>query len=98
MAPVLPIVQPNTGDHDLLTKLDTKVDQIQLDVNTLKNLGNNYVTQLQYKEVVDIAGDHETRVRFLERNTWKLIGAATAIASIASIAISIVLRLYLRWN
>ena len=36
VAPVLPLAQTNTSDHDLLTKLDTKVDQIQLDVTELK--------------------------------------------------------------
>jgi len=54
VAPVLPLAQTNTGDHDLLTKLDTKVDQIQLDVTELKKQGTVYVTQTDHAEVVRI--------------------------------------------
>ena len=72
LAPVLPIVQPYTGDHDLLTKLDTKVDQIQSDVNVLKSQNTNAVTQQQHGELVRVQEDHETRIRANERSNTQL--------------------------
>ena len=78
VAPVLPIIQTNTGDHDLLTKLDSKVDQIQLDVTMLKNQGNLYVTQEQHKEVVRQSADHETRLRLTEKSITQIATWGTA--------------------
>ena len=76
--PTIPPVLPSP-DHDLLTKLDTKVDQIQTDVTTLKNQGNMYVTQDQHRELTKSVSDHETRLRLTEKSitqimTWGAVG------------------------
>ena len=72
------LVAKNTNggtDHDLLIKLDTKVDQIQLDVTTLKNQENLYVNQVEHKAVCDKQADHEIRLRLIERYGSMAIGA-----------------------
>src|ERR1035437_5007879 len=71
--PVLPIAPQNHQDHDLLTKLDTKVDQIQNDVTALKNRDTIYVTKVEHIEVVRIQADHETRTRILETATTRIM-------------------------
>jgi hypothetical protein len=63
------LVPTNPLDHDLLTKLDTKVDQIQADVTVLKNLSNVYVTRTDWVEHLKWNDDHETRIRNLEKET-----------------------------
>lgn len=95
IAPIAPIVQVNSGDHDLLTKLDTKVDQIQIDVSTLKNQGLVYVTQTEHAEVCKEQADHETRLRVTESfiNTlmgkiWGIGILAGAVTGLLSIAIT----------
>ena len=79
VAPVLPLAPVNTGDHDLLTKLDTKVDQIQLDVSVLKNQGSQFITLPQHQELATEINDHENRIRVIEKAitqilTWGVIG------------------------
>lgn len=66
-------------DHDLLIKLDTKVDQIQLDVTTLKNQETLYVNQTEHKVVCDKQGDHEIRLRVIERYGSIAIGVLFVI-------------------
>ena len=73
VAPVLPIVQTNTGDHDLLQRLDTKVDLIQLDITELKKQNSGYVNQTEHNEVVKIEIDHEQRIRNLETSNTRIL-------------------------
>jgi hypothetical protein len=68
----LPSLQ-ETNDHNLLIKLDTKVDQIQADVTTLKNQGTLYVTQADHKAVCEIQQDHESRLRKDETNITRIL-------------------------
>jgi hypothetical protein len=76
-APVVP------GDHDLLTKLDTKVDQIQTDINALKDQGSKYITLPQHQELCDAVADHEKRIRNNEKNI-------TQVMTFGSVAIVLV--------
>jgi len=85
VAPVLPIVQSNTGDHDLLTKLDTKVDQIQLDVTELKKQGTVYVTQTDHAEVVRVQRLHDTDIESLKSFRDTLLGKMWGIGAIAGL-------------
>ena len=73
IAPVLPIAPVKQDDHNLLIKLDVKVDQIQFDVTELKKQNNIYVTQTEHSEVVKIGSDHETRIRLLEVSVTKVM-------------------------
>ena len=63
---IAPLIPQNSGDHDLLTKLDTKVDQIQSDVSGLKKQNTNYVTQEDYNRHLKADEDHEARIRKME--------------------------------
>jgi hypothetical protein len=79
LAPILPVTPANPLDHDLLTKLDAKVDQIQIDVTSLKNQGNLYITQADHKTVLETQEDHEQRLRVVEKGitqmlTWGSVG------------------------
>jgi len=80
-----PIIPPSSGDHDLLTKLDTKVDQIQSDVTDLKKQSNSSVTQAQFSEVVRIQADHESRTRALESSVTKILTWGTSIMIIIGV-------------
>ena len=73
IAPIAPVLQNYSCDHDLLTKLDTKVDQIQLDVTELKKDRNVYVTQPELNELGKLVGDHEKRVRSLESQITRIM-------------------------
>jgi hypothetical protein len=72
VAPVLPVLERNTGDHDLLTKLDTKVDQIQCDVSELKKDKNIYVTQLEHAEVIRVQRLHDDEIKVEQEKTSDL--------------------------
>jgi len=54
------------ADHDLIVKLDTKVDQIQADVTELKQAKNTYVTQPEHLEVLKLTVDLDKRTKELE--------------------------------
>ncbi len=73
--PIAPIAPTNSLDHDLLQRLDTKVDQIQSDVTALKNQGSQYVNQTEHREVCKAQEDHEKRIRNLEKYVWLAMGA-----------------------
>lgn len=67
-----------SGDHDLLTKLDTKVDQIQADVTVLKNQDKQNITQVQHQDLCSKTDDHEGRLRLLEQATTRILTWGTA--------------------
>ena len=83
----------NSGDHDLLTKLDTKVDQIQADVTDLKKNNVIYVTQEQHKSLIDKSVDQEDRLRVIETFKNNSLGRNTVLASGISIVITIIILL-----
>ena len=66
VAPILPLIPPNSGDHDLLTKLDTKVDQIQFDVTALKAQNSIYITRNEFIEVVRIQRTHDDEIKVIQ--------------------------------
>ena len=86
VAPVAPIITQFTGDHDLLTKLDTKVDNLQTSVDSLSK---SYVPMTTHEELAKCTSDHETRVRILEQSMWKWVGVSSTIATGISVIIVI---------
>jgi hypothetical protein len=78
-----PIIPTNSGDHDLLTKLDTKVDQIQLDVTELKSKMPIYVTQSEHQEVVRVQRLHDDDIEALKSFRDTLTGKIWGIGIIA---------------
>jgi len=75
VAPVLPLIPINAGDHDLLTKLDAKVDQIQSDVTELKKQGSIYVTQSEHAELIKKVEKNEKNINELQttKNTQTVL-------------------------
>lgn len=100
--PAIPSIPPipaipaiiTSGDHDLLTKLDTKVDQIQADVTVLKNQDKNNITQTQHQDLCDKAEDHETRIRNNESNITKILTWGSALILIIGIAEFVINKVY----
>ena len=83
------------NDHDLLQRLDTKVDQIQSDVTDLKKDKNNSVDQKEHFEVVKCVNDHETRIRSNEKSITKIMTFGTIAVVLIGI-IEFFINLYIR--
>lgn len=54
VAPVAPVLPINSGDHDLLQRLDQKVDGLKIDIQSIND------------GLAKTISDHETRLRVLE--------------------------------
>ena len=59
-------------DHNLLMRLDQKVDNIQTTVNKLTDRDVNYITKDEHKTLLETVADHETRIKSLETITTKI--------------------------
>jgi uncharacterized Ntn-hydrolase superfamily protein len=85
----------NGNDHDLLQRLDQKVDQIQSDVSDLKKDKSVLVNQTEHSEVVKCVNDHETRIRYAEKSITKILTWGSVAVVLIGI-IEFVLNLYIR--
>ena len=83
IAPLAPVLQNYSSDHDLITKLDTKVDQIQSDLTDLKKQNSGYVTQTDHSEVVRIQRIHENEIKELQTFKDTLSGKMWGIGLLA---------------
>ena len=79
------VVPVSTGDHDLLTKLDTKVDQIQTDVTAMKAQTSQSPTRGEHVEVIRVQTDHEARLRTIETFQNTLTGKMIAYSSLTGV-------------
>lgn len=81
----------NRQDRDLLIKLETKLDGVVADIKDMKDstlsrlamveagkLDRTEANRLQ-AEAMEIHGDHETRLRFVERYMWLALGGLAVI-------------------
>jgi hypothetical protein len=59
-------VSASPADHDLIIKIDAKVDSIQSDVTELKQAKNSYVTRPEHTEVLKLLVDLDARTKALE--------------------------------
>lgn len=50
-----------------------------MDVTALKNQNSQYITKIEFSEVVRIQADHETRTRLLEKTTTQIMTWGTAL-------------------
>ncbi len=81
-------------DHDLLIRLDQKVDALagavqRIEDNTatrLSALENDHVTAKEFS-------DHEKRIRFLERYQSRIVGGL-AVVNLLLIALEVYLKLH----
>lgn len=77
-----PPAPTNAADHDLLLKVDTKLAILQQSVDKIILANSTFITREEQADVIKNIGDHETRLRFQEKNltivmTW---GAALVVA------------------
>lgn len=77
-----PTPSTHAADHDLLLKVDTKLAILQQSVDKIILANSTFITREEQADVIKNIGDHETRLRFLEKNltivmTW---GAALVVA------------------
>ena len=83
IAPIPAIPQITiSGDHDLLQKLDVKVDSLKEDI---KGLSDGTTKQIS---------DHETRIKTLENNTTKLMAYGVSAMLIIGFIQSLVLKFW----
>jgi hypothetical protein len=69
----------NSGDHDLLQRVDTKVDALIITVDKISLRDNLFVTQTEHNEVIKVTTDHETRIRIIETNVTRIVTWGTAL-------------------
>lgn len=84
--PITPVSISNSGDHDLLTKLDTKLGILQTTVDKLVERDNNYIAREEWKTHLSADADHETRIKILEIGFTKLMAYGTALIFAVGIA------------
>lgn len=82
----------NASDHDLLVKLDTKMEDLKLAVNKIVEKEDSHVTKPDFTEHLKTDVDHETRIRILEASMWKWLGISSVIAVVISIGATYVLK------
>jgi hypothetical protein len=92
VAPVLPLIQPNSGDHDIITGLVKDVANIDKKVDALSlKLDTRYTTVEEHKVVIGIQDDHETRIRSLETFRDNLMGKIIALGSLSGFVTGIII-------
>ena len=95
-------MEPN--DHDLLQRMDVKLDRVIKDVADLNDSTARRVAALEQekfdkaeaarlaKEYDVIHRGHDKRIRFLERGYWTAVGALTIIDVVIGYVLTILLR------
>lgn len=82
IAPILPLGNSLAGDHELLQRLDVKVDALKEDIRNLIDATNIKTS------------DHESRIKILENTTTKLVAYGTALVFMVGIAQFIISRIW----
>lgn len=88
------------ADEKELTRQGVVLDFVKSKVDTLdkkfdilvEKMDGKYALKEEWQSAKDLMKDHETRLRMIERNVWKAIGAL----AILQVSLPIVLRL-LKW-
>ena len=100
IAPIAPLVVTNSGDHDLLTKLDERFTGLdkKFDAMSVK-LDTKYTTTEEHKVVTDIQIDHETRIRageVFQNNVTGRIWGIGVVAGLVTSVLGVLLEHYLK--
>lgn len=66
------------------SNVKSTVNEIKSEIRTIQQ---SFVTHEEFKIVTDITKDHESRVRSLEKNVWKAIGALAVLQVLIPIII-----------
>ncbi len=91
VAPVLPLAPINNGDHDLLQRIDTKLERVIADVQKLNDNYSNRIDKLETgkvdKDVAEkVKTDFESRLRVLEKFEENLLGKMSVLAILVAMA------------
>jgi hypothetical protein len=79
-------------DHDLLIRLDQKVDSVTDSIKRIEDNTVNRLTALENDHVtLKEFGDHEKRLRFVERYVW---GAIAIIGLINLIGFALIITVF----
>lgn len=70
-----------------LSYIRRDVDEIKI---ILKDIKSDYVTRDDFAEHAKIVQDHEIRIRTLEKNMWKWVGASSAISALLALLIQFI--------
>lgn len=73
-------VEPD-GMNIHLAYIRRDIDEIKISV---KELGGRYVTMTDYQDHLKTSDDHEQRIRELEEERWKVVGASSIISALGS--------------
>lgn len=76
--PKIPLPIETEGMNIHLSYIRRDVDQILV---TLKDLKKDFVSRADFDEHTEVTKDHETRIRLLERNMWRWVGASSVISA-----------------
>lgn len=78
----LPPPVESDGMNVHLSYIRRDIDEIKL---TLRELGGQFVTSVDYAEHLKSHQDHEERIRVLEESRWKVVGATGIIVGLITI-------------
>lgn len=86
-----------SADHDLLVKLNTRMEDLTLAVSKLasKDETLNHAADDMKRHAEDDKqhADHEARLRLVEQNMWKWLGVSSIGGAIISIGMAFALKL-----
>ena len=91
--PAIPAIVPDHSDHDLLLRIDTKVERVIHDVAQLNDNYSSRIEALEHNKLSDDEYekghvDHESRLRTVEKFQENMIGKFGVLAAGISIVIA----------
>lgn len=96
--PAIPPLPQYTGDHDLLVKLDTKVEGIMIDVKKLTDKEETHVAKIDYNDHIvatnKIHDDFEVRIRSNEVSITRILTWGTSMIFVLSLVEFAVLKIF----
>ena len=97
VAPVLPIapIASNSGDHDLLLRIDTKVERVIVDVAKINDNFANRIDALEREKISKAdfdkqVADHEDRLRITEKFQENLMGKLSIMTAAISVGVTFI--------
>ena len=93
--PAIPPIAPNSGDHDLLLRIDTKVERVITDVAKLNDNFANRIDALEREKISKTDYDkneldHENRIRETEKFQENLLGKLSIMSAAISVGVTFI--------